>query len=673
MFTCSNCTFVGKSLVSYLQHIVLHKNEKNSYYTCGAPGCNRSFSLFSSFKSHISRNHKKKLTPERTTHFNLCDASFKCNVELCGFHCKNIIGLFAHLRHHIPEGVSVSCPFKACKNKQFKNVSSFKSHVSRIHKDWSLSQFSDSVINSERVGSDISGDLHQDIDISESVNSDIIGAHALEHETDCSGDNECDADIGHLHDIDTSIHDQLKNSLALFYLKMQAELLLPASTIQIVLGDFNDLHTVGESYRLSRLSQRLTELNISPEDTQKILAELQHLDLIKKFNLSIFKSDHLRKSFFKKNYIYVAPIDLYLGEDRNGSHRFCKYVPITETLQALLSQKSVQMQLFQSLGKSFDGSLYRDFDDASVFLDNSFFTQNPSAFRIILYQDAFEVVNPLGSGKKKHKILAVYFMLGNILPHLRSNIAQMQLVLLCTESDFKYFGHNVLFSKMVEDLKRIETGFEVEGNFLGGNTVKGSVVFIVGDNLGSHCIGGFTENFSTSEHFCRYCHISRDTFLNQPHKRGTARTKSSYAHDIQQIEENDLRMSRGIKFDSVFNNLGHFHVCQPGMPPCLGHDLFEGVVSVDLMIFVNFFVKTDKSFSYPELNKAITNFAFNGSDAQNKPCALNPTSDKLTGSATQNWCLLRLLPVLIGRKILNPFVNEVIVLHHSIPDKFPQD
>ena len=68
------------------------------------------------------------------------------------------------------------------------------------------------------------------------------------------------------------------------------------------------------------------------------------------------------------------------------------------------------------------------------------------------------------------------------------------------------------------------------------------------------------------------------------------------------------------------------------------------------------------------LNKAFTNFTFNGSDAQNKPCALNPTSDKLTGSATQNWCLLRLLPVLIGRKILNPSVNEVWQLYLQLKE-----
>jgi len=42
----------------------------------------------------------------------------------------------------------------------------------------------------------------------------------------------------------------------------------------------------------------------------------------------------------------------------------------------------------------------------------------------------------LGSARKKQKLLAVYFTLSDILPHNRSNIDHMQLVLLCNEQDF---------------------------------------------------------------------------------------------------------------------------------------------------------------------------------------------------------------------------------------------
>jgi len=47
-----------------------------------------------------------------------------------------------------------------------------------------------------------------------------------------------------------------------------------------------------------------------------------------------------------------------------------------------------------------------------------------------LYQGAFKVVNPLGSAKKKHKIVAVYYTLAHFDVEKRSNIDHMQLVLL---------------------------------------------------------------------------------------------------------------------------------------------------------------------------------------------------------------------------------------------------
>lgn len=34
-------------------------------------------------------------------------------------------------------------------------------------------------------------------------------------------------------------------------------------------------------------------------------------------------------------------------------------------------------------------------------------------------------------------------------------------------------------------------------------------------------------------------------------------------------------------------------------------------------------------------------------------------SDRLSGHAVQNWCLLRLLPVLIGEKITSPADNDI--------------
>lgn len=108
--------------------------------------------------------------------------------------------------------------------------------------------------------------------------------------------------------------------------------------------------------------------------------------------------------------------------------------------------------------------------DGSVFLFNVVFMDSGVTLKLVLYQYAFAVVNNLGSSKKKHKIMGVYFMLANVDPFYCSSIDTSQLMLLCNDRDFKYFGHDKLFSTMLSDLRDLET------NWVGGiwTCTKGS-------------------------------------------------------------------------------------------------------------------------------------------------------------------------------------------------------
>ena len=185
----------------------------------------------------------------------------------------------------------------------------------------------------------------------------------------------------------------------------------------------------------------------------------------------------------------------------------------------------------------------------------------------------------------------------------------MQLVLLCREQDFKSFGQEIVFSPLIKDLKELEDSGIVLSN---GKVIKGFVCAIAGDNLGSHSIGGFVENFSKSSHFCRFCDVDRVTFQLSPLSTGSKRTKQSYQQHVHELRAGNTDTVCGIKFDSVFNQLCYFHVCQPGLPPCLGHDLFEGVVSVDLALCINHLANQEKQFSFVELNRRISRFAYLG-------------------------------------------------------------
>lgn len=181
------------------------------------------------------------------------------------------------------------------------------------------------------------------------------------------------------------------------------------------------------------------------------------------YSEGVLRSDKTRKTFYKQHFDYIEPTQMYLGTDAAGKERFCQYISIKETLKSLFRQSSVRDQYYQSKNYTSTNLVVKDVADGKNVKENALLKGTPSSLSIIFYQDAFEVVNPLGSGKKKHKILGVYMSLGEFQPHNRSSVDPMQLVLLCRENDFKTFGQEKIFSGIIADPKDLEdTGIETD-------------------------------------------------------------------------------------------------------------------------------------------------------------------------------------------------------------------
>lgn len=219
--------------------------------------------------------------------------------------------------------------------------------------------------------------------------------------------------------------------------------------------------------------------------------------------------------------------------------------------------------------------------------------------------------------------------LGNLPEYVWSQIDSIQLVALCRE---KYFNHQKVYGIIVEDLKQIEQeGLEVECN----TWIKGTIAFIVGDNLGNHELGGFCQNFSRLKFFCRHCLIDRNEKKSIPNENDARRdihidqeleendsiedlsdTSSLYESSdsksyveagessddessTESLQEEDLddryflkiykkrtietyceafthivknKNYQGIKFNSEFNKLNYYHVYMPGLCPYCGHE-----------------------------------------------------------------------------------------------------
>lgn len=634
MYSCKSCIHRTGSLRTYVRHYAMHSNEANVKFPCAFQDCKRFFRTYTGFKSHVTRDHINHLNSQKTL-VNLGETvTMQCPFDFCAKLVQNLDDLLQHLKSHITQGNEITCPFQGCGLK-YRVKSSFSSHLSRRHKETTnRNVLPDLIVGG---GGDYLDNNAQGTGMSSDNNLDDLNFDDWDMDINDDSDN-----------VETDRELFLKN-LALFYLKLSSKYHMPASTIQMVIEEMQTMHSVSQNYLKKCVSRKLKENNVSESVITEITEEILSNDMFNDIHSQRgpLSTDYRRKQYYHDNFRYVAPVAICLGFDKENVKRCCQYVPITKTIEAFLKDASVKEQ-FDNPYASQEGIL-QDISDGSVIKSNLLFQTVPNALKLLLYQDSFEVVNPLGSGKKKHKVLAVYVTLGNIHPENRSKIDPIQLVLLVREVDFKYFGQHIVFRELVNDLKEIEE----TGVFVGDEYVQGTVAMFMGDNLGSHCIGGFTENFSSCSHVCRYCLVTSHQL-----KSGSVldiypeRTPRSY-NDACEIAENNTELThyQGVKFNSIFNELRYYHVCNPGLPPCLGHDLFEGVVQYDLALFLNHFVKVKKWFTYACLNQIIIKFKYKGSDANDKPNILNDKGKRLGGHAVQNWCLLRVLPLLICSKI----------------------
>lgn len=642
MYFCKTCCHRSRSLTNYVEHCRLHFNEANVQFPCAFKNCPRRFRTYNAFKSHVSRDHEST-TRKRTSVDRAVAHSFvkgRCPLNFCAKILASIQDLLGHLKDHIAQGTEVTCPFQGC-ILTFKVKSSFTSHLSRRHRSTANRQLSSELlVRSQTVTNEENNSSVSVLD--SELNRDVVNESSQDQQNANSSES----------DDETSAEENTElfvKNLALFYLRLYAKHHVPASTVQTIIEEMQATHSISQNYVKRHVRSKLIEMSVGEEVVEQVAHEFIPSDIFSSVHSDkgLLSTEYRRKQYFKTHLSYVAPITINLGFDNNNVKRQYEYIPIIETIQELMKDQSVKSQ-FENPIISTDGVL-RDFMDGNIAKNNILFIQFNNAIKLILYQDSFEVVNPLGSAKRKHKILAVYVTLGNIYPCNRSKIDQMQLVLLVRDVDFKHFGHEAVFCRLISDLKKIEE----EGVLVDGEYIKGTIAMILGDNLGSHCVGGFVENFSSCNFVCRFCLIETNNIeLGDVYDTYAPRSPDSYNADLDNLENSPgLSNYHGIKFNSLFNKLKYYHVCNPGLPPCLGHDLFEGVVQYDLALFINYMVKVNKWFTYAQFNQIVTKFKYLGGDVNNKPSTISDQGSKLGGHAVQNWCLVRLLPILIGARV----------------------
>lgn len=348
-----------------------------------------------------------------------------------------------------------------------------------------------------------------------------------------------------------------------------------------------------------------------------------------------------RENHWKTLHGFVSPRTVACS-DRAGET--FQYIPILETIKAVSEARN----LFGG-DEQGNSTLLEDVADGAYFRQHTVF-QNADKKKLLalqVYFDEFEVCNPLGSKRGKHKVLAGYLTILNGLPKCRSKLSEKCLVLLAKSLLVKKFGLQEIMKPLLADLH------ELEGNgiTLGGEIVKGSLLYLSGDNLSSHEFGAFRMCFSSGP-ICRFCMATRNDITKKfTEKDFVLRTKDVHARHVQLVAT-DPKLSSiyGVAGKSCLSEIDSFDVTQ-GLPPDIMHDIFEGVIPFVMKHVIRSLV-TDHVFTLDQLNERLATFPFQGGD---KSSRLPPLMRKsvfgkaiLKGSAAEKLCFFRFFALLIG-------------------------
>lgn len=183
-----------------------------------------------------------------------------------------------------------------------------------------------------------------------------------------------------------------------------------------------------------------------------------------------------RKTYYKKHFNIVESVEFVLDSRNRKSFQ---YISILKSLQQILScqtflDKAINLKSPHQIQSA--KIQYKSFYDGINYKGN---LPKECAISLLLYVDDFEICNPLGTSRKKHKICGVYWALGNLPASCHSSLSNICLAALICSEDVKCYGYDSVLKPLVDDLITLEQ----QGLFIAklGKTVKGFVHCVVAD------------------------------------------------------------------------------------------------------------------------------------------------------------------------------------------------
>jgi hypothetical protein len=515
-FSCClvGCLYKTGRHRNYIRHLKQSHSNASSFSCQFGHQCKRTFASVDLLMIHIDQVHSKvSRSSVPGSGPAPADVPCKCIMLKCsGRQFSNTRSFMLHLRNdHV--GESIKCIFEGCE-KQLVNSDTIRKHFYLKHtkSNWFTLKTVHKVLEMPFIEDEHDDALETSSDIG------AVAGVGMEESLPAEEAFEDQEDVAD-NDNDEHQNKHFMMSFCDFLNRLSNFQFVPQTTIKIIASEYLKNYTKSNEAKLLSLRKQLeTSSGLSESDKERIIAGFEKDDffLVAQTNLD---TEYRRNLYLRENFIYIPPVEILLNPKSVKKDKAPKdvmhYVSVIESFKNLIQDSSFLameerniVPELETLGDVKDGELYKQ---------NPFFMANPSAYTMMLYSDAIELVNPLGAGRGKHKVIQIFFSLCEISKHLRSKIDRIQLVAVFKEKLIKKYGFKKLYEQLVKDLKKLEEGVVVD--FPVKRVVKCGVLIHPCDNLEAHTVGGFSQSFS-SGFICRFCHIKHKDLLDNIHDYG---------------------------------------------------------------------------------------------------------------------------------------------------------
>ena len=571
-------------------------------------------------------------------------------IEFICFLCKKTINV-SHLRWHLHQMHSIQnnnqsliCYQNGCM-RTFDRFSSYKRHLIKCHSN----------------GAELNDNPTAELPLVSPLNP--------QQDVSLEDENNCDSDaLSDKAENSVPIYDITRQS-AEFIAKLRASNSMTMQNVNLVIAGASELVESIVSHLQEFVSNTIKyAVGISSDTTQSIVSEIDEHFAEFKNPFSGLETNYLEDRFFEKSGCLIVPEEKVLGhrmDQRNNVSSTCVqqvvvsdttcYIPISRVLKKFLEQPGVWNSIQSHKLSVNSDTVLRDFHDGEYYKNHGILSDD-NCISLGLYNDDMETANPLGSHATIHKLGFLYYIVKNLPPKYNSTLVNCHLLQVYYSADVKKYGFCHILEPFVQEMRKLEVdGLDicVEGKPI---HIKVTLGQVSGDNLGMHSLFGFVESFSAN-YPCRFCTM---------HK---AEMQSNYLEDIALLRSKDVHNRHvnscidnpegapfyGVMKKSPLNELTYFHVTD-NFTPDIMHDWLEGVCGFELKLILCNLINVKKYFDLDLLNDRIRSFNYSVVERGSKPVSISMSHLKspdgvVKQSASEMWCLVTNLPMLIGDKV----------------------